>query len=252
MINPYIINVGNIFPSITNMFVDIYNQKDFWKKKSSYEDNARQLFTYALQGKQFTPNVNLPDDILEDMARRIRENIKEFTKVDGVITNSIWGGPGQPGTIRHAEFLQYVFSNNMHQQMLDLLPDEMQQHKITFGIQIAGPGQFIMPHLDHERTSTLFYLLTVPDSETRFYKQKKDFKIHNFFRTVSINDVELDHSETIQQGSWYTFNNMSYHSVHALDQSKPINRVSFVIEFIDLPFDRLVKLIEDLKVQNKI
>jgi len=247
MINPYIINVGNIFPGITNMFVDIYNQKDFCKKKSSYNDIASQLFAYALQGKEFTPNVNLPDDILEDMVRRIQDNVKEFTKVDGVITNSIWGGPA-----RHAIFLQNELSNDMHQQMLDLLPDEMQQHKITFGIQIAGPGQFIMPHQDHERTSTLFYLLTVPDSETRFYKQKKDFKIHHFFRTVSINDVELDHSETIQQGSWYTFNNMAYHSVHALEQSKPINRVSFVIEFIDLPFDRLVKLIEDLKVQNKI
>lgn len=247
MINPYIINVGNIFPSITNIFVDIYNQKDFWKKKSSYNDIAGQLFGYATQGKEFTPNVNLPNDILEDMAQRMRENVKKFTSVDGVTTSSIWGGPA-----RHAIFVQYEISNNMHQQILDLLPDEMQQHKITFGIQITNPGQFIMPHQDHERTSTLFYLLTVPDSETRFYKQKKDFKVHHFFRTVSVNDVELDHSETIQQGSWYIFNNMAYHSVHALDQSKPINRVSFVIEFIDLPFDRLVKLIEDLKVQNKI
>ena len=246
MTNPYLINVGNIFPSITNIIADIYEQKDFWDKNPKFKEIGNQIFGYAIMGHEF-PITELPAEQIEDLAQRIRENYKEFSKSEKGIYD-----PSTTGLPRWARFVQNNIATNKQQQILDLLPDEIKQHKITCMIQIADLGQYMMVHKDHERTSGLFYLLTVPDSETRFYKPKTDFKVYDDVRTVSINDVELDHAETIQQGSWYAFNHSAYHSVHALDQSTPVNRVSFVIEFVDLPFNGLVKLVEDLKAQNKI
>jgi hypothetical protein len=246
MTNPYLINVGDIFPNIINIILDIYEQKDFWDKNPKFKDVGNRIFGYAIMGQEFPTGI-APDEQIQDIAQRIRENFKEFNKFDGEVYD-----PSMTDLPRWARFVQNNIAENKKEQILNLLPDEIKQHNVTYMMQIADLGQYMMVHRDHERTSGLFYLLTDPDSETRFYKPKTDFKIYDDVRTVSINDVELDHAEIIQKGSWYIFNHSAYHSVHALDQSKPVNRVSFVIEFVDLPFDELVKLIEYLKAQNKI
>ena len=77
MTNPYLINVGDIFPNIINIILDIYEQKDFWDKNPKFKDVGNRIFGYAIMGQEFPTGI-APDEQIQDIAQRIRENFKEF------------------------------------------------------------------------------------------------------------------------------------------------------------------------------
>ena len=247
MFNPYITKLGNILPEITVIITDIYNQKSFWDKNPHYREISSPIFSYAIAGMEY-PDGLLPDDEIRVIGKRLQENVQAFSKID--ISKTDMSKPRSEYNFPlWARFIQNHIATDKQEQILDLLPDEIKQHKITFMIQIADIGQYILIHQDHYRSSGLFYLLTEPDSETRFYKPKEDFVMHNDVRAASIDEVELEHIEIIQKGTWYAFNHLAFHSVHALDETKHIHRASFVIEFVDLPYSNLVELAEQLNAK---
>ena len=241
MYNPYVTNLGDLLPDITGIIKQVYDKKYFWDKNPNYRKINNAIFQYAILGKEY-PSGILPDNEIEKLAKITKENVKALTGFDSITVEEISKMPYAPW----ARFVQNHISANYKEKILNLLPEKIKQHKITFMIQIADAGEYIGIHQDHERSSGLFYLLSEPDSETRFYKPNKEIKVCKDSRTVSTYDVDLDHVEVIQKNSWYAFNHLAYHSVHILDKIKPMNRVSFVIEFVDLPYKELLALIDEL------
>jgi hypothetical protein len=244
MFNPYITNLGDLLPEITDLIKKIYDQKYFWDKNPKYRSINYAIFRYAILGKEYPKGI-LPDNEIEELAKIMKENLKEQSGFDSITVEEIDAMPFTPW----ARFVQNHISVNYREKIVNLLPEKIKQHNITFMIQVAEAGQHISIHQDHERSSGLFYLLSEPDAETRFYKPNKEIKVYNNSRTASVYDVDLEHVEIIQKNSWYAFNHLAYHSVHVLDETKPLNRVSFVIEFVDLPYNKLLELVNELNVK---
>ena len=241
MTNLYITKLGNLLPEITDIIKKTYDQKYFWDKNPKYRKINYAIFQYAILGKEYPTGI-LPDNEIDELAKMMKENLKAFSGFDSITVEEVDSMPFTPW----ARFVQNHISANYQEKILNLLPEKIKQHKITFMIQVAEAGQHIGIHQDHERSSGLFYLLSEPDAETRFYKPNKKIKVYENSRTASVYDVDLDHVEVIQKNSWYAFNHLAYHSVHVLDETKPLNRASFVIEFVDLPYTELLALVDEL------
>lgn len=138
-------------------------------------------------------------------------------------------------------FNQYDVKEPYKQQLLDMLPDNIRNICGEITVQWAKGGDYIQPHRDHHRKCGLFYALSKPDCETRWYKKKFDFKESDTLRFAFPDDIEVVHTEVIQSGSWYLFNNQPFHSVHRLPDVVA-NRKTFVIDFYDMDFDSVLKV----------
>jgi hypothetical protein len=244
MENQYITNLGNILPEITDLIKKTYDQKYFWDKNPQYRKINSRIFAYAILGQEYPTGI-LPDNEINELAEMMKANVKELAGFDSITKEEVSAMPFTPW----ARFVQNHISVNYRQKILDLLPEKIKKHDITFMIQIASSGQNIGIHQDHERSSGLFYLLTEPDAETRFYKPNKEIKFYKDSRSANIHDVDLEHVEVIQKNSWYAFNHLAYHSVHVLDKTKPLDRASFVIEFVNLPYNKLLTLLGELNTE---
>lgn len=138
-------------------------------------------------------------------------------------------------------FNQYDIKEPYREQFKKLLPEEISSICGEFTVQWAKGGNYIQPHRDHHRKCGLFYAVSKPDCETRWYKKKFDFKEYDSLRFAFPDDLEVVHTEVIQSGSWYLFNNELYHSVHRLPDVIS-NRKTFVIDFYDMDFETVLKV----------
>lgn len=223
---------------IGNIVEEMFAQQQYFIKDTKYTKVINAIFSYAVLNGPYPTGI-LPDDEIEELARRVRENVNEFSNLAGQAYSL--AGDDKPKWTRQT---QNLIETNSQQVLLDLLPAKLKEHKITFIFQTQDIGHYLMIHKDHERTSGLFYLLTSAEAETRFYEPKTDFKELDKARGASINDVDLVHSQVLEKGNWYAFNHKKFHSVHALDVTKPLNRSSFIIEFVDLPYDDLMEILQ--------
>jgi len=237
MTNPYIKNLGNLLPQLEPVIKEIFETQSFYDKEPKYRKLADPIFAQALIGQEYIAGV-LPEYEVEEVVQRIRANFKEFSGEDNLIDRIA------PPEIMFVEFLQANIQKEKEQQIIDLLPDWIKKNNLTYMLQVADKGRYLMIHSDHERKSSLWYLLTPPDAETRFYSVPDDYIIYTA-RYAKPEDVTLEHTEIILQNNWYAFNNEALHSVHALDTQQNMHRVSFLIEFVDLPYKNLMKLIEE-------
>lgn len=138
-------------------------------------------------------------------------------------------------------FNQYDIKEPYKKELLDMLPDEIKNNCGELTVQWAKGGDYIQPHRDHHRKCGLFYALSKPDCETRWYKKKFDFKESDTLRFAFPDDIEVVHTEVVQNGCWYLFNNEPFHSVHRLP-GVTANRKTFVIDFYDMDFDSVLKV----------
>lgn len=138
-------------------------------------------------------------------------------------------------------FNQYDIKDPYKEQFLNMLPDDIRNICGELTVQWAKGGDYIQPHRDHHRKCGLFYAISKPDCETRWYKKKIDFKESDTLRFAFPDDLEVVHTEIIQNGSWYLFNNQPFHSVHRLPDVVA-NRKTFVIDFYDMDFDSVLKV----------
>lgn len=138
-------------------------------------------------------------------------------------------------------FNQYDIKEPYREQFKKLLPEGISSVCGEFTVQWAKGGDYIQPHRDHHRKCGLFYAVSKPDCETRWYKKKFDFKEYDSLRFAFPDDLEVVHTEVIQSGSWYLFNNEPYHSVHRLPDVIA-NRKTFVIDFYDMDFENVLKV----------
>lgn len=226
--NPYITKLNLSLPlaeaRIKSMFADMpkFTKQRFahWKraKMAGYED---------------------PDFVSDESLSLLgNEDLEWLKKINTAIVDA-YG----PNTLI---FNQYDIKEPYREQFKQMLPEEIRSVCGAFTVQWAKGGDYIQPHRDHHRKCGLFYAISKPDCETRWYKKKFDFKEYDTLRFAFPDDVEVVHKEVIQAGSWYLFNNQPYHSVHRLPDVIA-NRKSFVIDFYDMSYEEVLS-----KIPNEV
>ena len=145
---------------------------------------------------------------------------------------------------KKAKFDQCKISDELAGQLDSLLPDSLRQQQHRYTVQFLYDGNQVTPHKDQLRRCSLFYLFTEPNAETTWWIKKEQFKEYDNLRYGDIDKLELAHTETIQKGQWYLFNQEEYHSVQLFPDA-PKNRVSVLIEFAELSADQVYGLLYD-------
>lgn len=219
--NPYITKLNLSLPlaeaRISSMFADMpkFTKQRFahWKraKMIGYEDPA---FV-----SEKSSSVLANEDL--DWLKKINQAIVDAYGPDTLIFN------------------QYNIKEPYKEQFKQMLPKEILSVCGEFTVQWAKGGDYIQPHRDHHRKCGLFYAISRPDCETRWYKKKVDFEEYDTLRFAFPDDLEVAHTEVIQAGSWYLFNNQPFHSVHRLPNIIA-NRKSFVIDFYDMSYEEVL------------
>jgi len=203
--------------------------------KSMFSDMpkfAKQRFPHWKKAKIAAHND--PDLSAEDSLSLLAQEDTDWLKQ---INASIVAAYGKDTLV----FNQYDIREPYKEQFLNMLPVEVRNICGTVTIQWAKGGDYIQPHRDHHRKCGLFYALSKPDCETRWYQKKFDFKESDTLRFAFPDDLEVVHTEIIQNGSWYLFNNQPFHSVHRLP-NVIANRKTFVIDFYDMDYDSVLKV----------
>lgn len=162
----------------------------------------------------------------ENKIIEIRRRIDRATQLHGKKVNS---------------FNQYLLTTETENLIISKLPDQLITHHPKIAVQIIRGGQSCTPHKDHSKKSSMFYLLTEPDVITKWWEKSEPFEEFNDLRYGDPDKLKLAHSEIIEQGKWYLFNNDEYHSIHAIE-NRIIHRTCILIEF-DISIVDLYKLI---------
>ena len=237
--NPYITHLGDIFPELANLAHELYQKEYFYNKGPKYKEGLHEVTSYAATGLKESTSIFTDDEYFE-LARRLRDNFNSFDNWEEKKQKLLIDKSVKPSIAR---FIQNNIIDDYINEITNTLPEFIKKQNITFMIQIADNGKFIPIHSDHERKSSLFYLLTEPAHSTNWYEPNFNF---NLFKTriVSPSDVSLTHTEIIQQGIWYAFNNSAFHSVVNLTDDIKV-RVSFLVEFVDLAYKDLLLLLQE-------
>jgi hypothetical protein len=151
-----------------------------------------------------------------------------------------------------SKILQYDINDVLLNELYRLLPEFLAQQNIRITYQKVESGTFHQIHQDHDRTSSLFYLLSDPVAETRWYTLRPDsleeFEKNNTMvmtRSVSPSHCNLEYKTVIQKNQWHVFNHSQHHSVHCLPEFDHVERTSFHLDFLDLTYQQLCNLLTD-------
>ena len=137
--------------------------------------------------------------------------------------------------------------DNTRAKILSLLPDFLKHEEVELTIHDIYDGDFVLPHIDHKRKSSLFYLYSAPDMETVWWKDTNGdatingtaFTIYDEFRYPDPDKIVRDFSITMQQNQWYLIDQETWHSAHKLPEITP-KRTTFVIQFPKLTYKEML------------
>lgn len=127
-------------------------------------------------------------------------------------------------------FPQFRFSPEVQQQFTALLPESLKNLRHTYTVQYSTVGECLIPHMDHGRYCSLFWLLNPTDCVTRFWHTTRETEIWDKLQYPDPDDLECVHEITMESRTWYLFDQKVIHSAHLIP-GKTLNRVSFCIEF---------------------
>lgn len=142
-------------------------------------------------------------------------------------------------------FNQYDIPEDKDAKIHSLLPKEIEELNPQVTIQICLGGDAIAPHKDHRKSCSMFYLYTSPDVETRWWEKTQDFIEYEHLRYADPEKIEVVHTEIIQPGKWYIFDNDVYHSFHRLPDTE-IKRVTLLLEFCGVSAHDLFEIVNGL------
>lgn len=147
---------------------------------------------------------------------------------------------GSPGCYRSIKL-----NNQLEKKILDCLPSEIIDYVTHVSLQ-ATFYNGLWPHTDHNRKSSLFFMLTSSDNfETAWYKGNFNPIFQNqahYLKTMPMYDTLIEDKKLrLDKEKFYVFDNFSYHSSNSIIQQEP--RRTLVIEFKDLYAEELYNLI---------
>ncbi len=153
-------------------------------------------------------------------------------------------------TVYPSRYYRINLSEHMRNSILECLslPEKLISLEPRIALQVSVGG--LIPHVDFNRKSSLFYLLT--DNHhlftTTWYKHKnKNVNLLDpnelGFRWVAPDpdDLILAAEQQLKYGVWYIFNNHEYHSVFTTSNDK---RVSISVEF-DITAQELFEILNE-------
>jgi len=139
---------------------------------------------------------------------------------------------------------QYNVKEPLHSKIVESLPNVFKDIKISFRAQKFTDGDYMLPHRDHDRTSGLYFVMSPPEFETRWYELVGDFEERRL-KYAPPDNLKLAHSEVLQRGSWYLFNNYAHHSVHKIVGIPKPTRKTFVIQLDGLSYEQSYEVFKD-------
>jgi hypothetical protein len=183
-----------------------YNRGDSYKDFARLvgKENARELNRRKLQFQQYNPGLQ-PIRFLQ------------------------WWLP---------EELDSEFYSNVPQWVFDISPGEP---KST--LQSSDNGDYLPTHMGHQRVSSMFMLLQGQGQETRWYRQKEDFKIIDPYRIPDMDKVEHIVTAVMEPYRWYCFNHKAWHSVHQFQATG--TRVNMGLDFDHVNMRELVEKVKN-------
>lgn len=143
---------------------------------------------------------------------------------------------------------QYNVKEPLHSKIIDSLPTIFDNIKMSFKAQKFTDGDYMLPHRDHDRTSGLYFVISPPEFETRWYELDGNFEERKL-KYAPPENLKLMHSEVLQRGSWYLFNNRTHHSVHKIVGIPKPTRKTFVIQLDGMAFEQSYNIFKDYETK---
>jgi hypothetical protein len=139
------------------------------------------------------------------------------------------------GIQKMPEYSKDEIAHDLSNKIVKCLPEVLLQFDPVPVFQRTF-GQGLLPHTDHNRHSSLFYLLTEPDDiVTAWYDPAlgidlfQEIRKHGFlWPLVDVKQLILRKSIVLQKNVCYVFDNRTFHSVKG---SSPVERKTLQIEF---------------------
>lgn len=172
----------------------------------------------------------IPEDVLpKDLAREFAKRLKDADDLHG----------------KKTRLLGFDLPKDVIAKVISLLPQELQDQNPEVCIQEISNGDHVTPHRDHTRRSTLFYIFTEPDMDTRWWSIAEPFEEYSFFRYPDVYKIKETFRGVIQKNQWYVFDNAGIHSAHRLPNKTPaeVNRIQLLIQFHNLGPDELLEIV---------
>jgi hypothetical protein len=176
---------------------------------------------------------------ITDQVDRISPEAKELVLSEVKDSFETFGTNKSPDDM--GSVLQYDLNEDFERNIRKMLPECIRSKYIRFTYQKILEGNFHHIHVDHDRPTTLFYLLSEAVAETHWYELKPASKElfkdkQDIIRSLGPQHMTRQYKTVIQPGHWYLFNNAAYHSVHLLPGYDKINRVTFLIDFLEMSY----------------
>lgn len=143
---------------------------------------------------------------------------------------------------------QYNVKEPLKSKILESLPEIFNNIKVSFRAQKFTDGDYMLPHRDHDRTSGLYFVMSPPDFKTRWYNLVGDFQERRL-KYAPPENLVMAHSEILQRGSWYLFNNYAHHSVHKITAIPKPTRKTFVIQLDGLKYEEAYNIFKDYETK---
>ena len=143
------------------------------------------------------------------------------------------------------EFKQFYLPDDAAQELLDLTPQFLKDLSPGEPVPIfqIGEGGSVLPaHHGHKRKSSIFLLLQSSNEQTRWYEPTAPFETISTTRIPDLDKIECVVNATIEQGNWYVFNHLTWHSVHRYGDAK---RINVGLDFDNVSAEDLVAVIKE-------
>jgi len=240
--NPYLSQVDGLGFDVAPFakLLDKFVEKDFRGKYFPYWSDSYKFFNHQSVDLDISDQLkNLSPEVIDLIKSQVKESFDAF------------GNNKSPDDM--GRVFQYNLDSAFEQKLRKMLPACIRNKYIRFTYQKISEGNFHHIHRDHDRPTTLFYLLTDPVAETHWYEltptSKELFKDkQDIIKSLGPTHMFRQYKTVIEPGRWYLFNNDAYHSVHLLPGYDKINRLTFIIDFLEMSYQEVA----DMLMENGI
>ena len=141
-----------------------------------------------------------------------------------------------------AGIIEYLVPAELTTLVLQNLPSVLLEYNPKITLQIIKSQHNLIPHQDHDRISSIMYIINSNSAETRWYESIKEIEMIKTVRSVDLDLLKEIKRMKLEDNHWYVFDHHTIHSVNDYaDSSK--TRSAFCIEFKDLPADTLYSIV---------
>jgi hypothetical protein len=196
----------------------------------------RQLNAMVIQNQKIEQSIELSDPMLGETLT-VTPVLLEKLKQRYQTLQKEWNIP-------YTAFREQELPTELQEKIKSFLPRELKELDPHVVVQSKfETNGIIAPHRDHYRSACLFYLLQGNQEKTVWWEKNDDFEEYSFFRFADVTKIVQAHTEVLQEGSWYVFDNLAWHSVHP---TGPIGRRTAVcIEFKNISAAQLYQIISN-------